>query len=269
MQINNIDKNINDKLKNRTLKPSISAWERLSAQLDQEKTRKKKKRIEFLSYAACIVLLISIGFFYLDSGSDESVINEEIIVETALDTFKIKEVDLKQDILVEKAVVKLSEETKKNNNVSNVIKSVDLEVDKKASKNIRASNIEESVAVIESVKREKSKGINDFSIKEEIQSQPKKKIKSRIKINSDYLLFAVTHSSEEVKEYYAKYEINRNDVLDVIQDELTKSKLKINPETILAEVELNIEESDFKQNFMSKLKLKLSDVIVSIADRNK
>lgn len=269
MQINNIDKNINDKLKNRTLKPSISAWERLSTQLDQEKTRKKKKRVEFLSYAASIVLLISVGLLYLGSGSDESVINEEIIVETALDTFKIKEVDLKQDVLVEEAVVKLSEGTKKNNNATKVIESVGLENDKGVDENVIASNIEESVAVIENVKREKSKTINDSSIKEEILSEPKKRIKSRIKINSDYLLFAVTHSSEEVKEYYAKYEINRNDVLDIIQDELTKSKLKINPETILAEVELNIEESDFKQNFMSKLKLKLSDVIVSFADRNK
>jgi hypothetical protein len=48
-----------------------------------------------------------------------------------------------------------------------------------------------------------------------------------------------------------------------------RSNLKINPETILAEVEYDLEEADFKQNFMRKFKLKLSDVIVAIADRNK
>ncbi|MDO6744558.1 hypothetical protein Q4553_08235 [Tenacibaculum soleae] len=83
------------------------------------------------------------------------------------------------------------------------------------------------------------------------------------------MLFAVTHSQEEVKEYYAKYKINRKDVLDTIRKELIKSNLTINPETILAEVEYDIKETDFEQNFMKKFKSKLSNVIVAIADRNK
>lgn len=269
MLVNKIDKNINDKLKNRELKPSISAWERLNVQLEQEKTRKKRKKIQFYSYAASIALLISIGIFYLGLRNDDEVLIEETIVETSLDTFKIKEVNLKEELLNEKAIVKLTEENEKNKITAKTIRKKTLKEYDKVKINVIASTINESLKEVKDVENEKSIKLNDFSIKEEVVSQTKKERSTRIKINSDYLLFAVTHSPEEVKEYYAKYEINREEVLDVIEDELLKSNLKINPETILAEVELNIEESDFKQNFMSKLKLKLSDVIVAIADRNK
>ncbi len=264
MQANNIDKNIKDKLKNRELKPSASAWERLSIQLDQEKARKKKKRIQLLSYAASVILLVSISILYLGTKSDDQHIvpSNEIIVETTLDTFKINEVDIKEEMVNEKAVANLVDEDFKKSEIS-----------KKES--IKKGRVLKESFIASAVKEESKEvkisltNVDKSIAKEEKNNTPEQKVKSRIKVNSDYLLYAVTHSPEEVKEYYAKYEINREDVLDVIQDELIKSNLKINPETILAEVELSIQEADFKQDFMSKLKLKLSDVIVAIADRNK
>ncbi|WP_420552938.1 hypothetical protein [Tenacibaculum aiptasiae] len=267
MQANNIDKNIKDKLKNRELKPSASAWERLSIQLDQEKARKKKKRIQLLSYAASVILLVSIGILYLGTKSDNQHIIpiNETIVETPLDTFKINEVNIKEEVVDEKAIANLVDEDLKKKEVSKKVKKESIKKSRVLKENFIANTVIEK-----ELKEVKTLPNIDKSItKEREKSTPQQKVKSRIKINSDYLLYAVTHSPEEVKEYYAKYEINREDVLDVIQDELIKSNLKINPETILAEVELSIQESDFKQDFMSKLKLKLSDVIVAIADRNK
>ena len=41
METNKIDKNIQKKFVNRTFKPSNSAWERLSAQLDEQPKQKK------------------------------------------------------------------------------------------------------------------------------------------------------------------------------------------------------------------------------------
>ena len=91
---------------------------------------------------------------------------------------------------------------------------------------------------------------------------------SRIKINSNDLLYAVTHSKEEVKAYYAKYNINRDEVLQSIQNQLNKSNFKIDANTILAEVERDIDEDDFQNNFMKSLKKRVSDIASAIASRN-
>ena len=89
-----------------------------------------------------------------------------------------------------------------------------------------------------------------------------------IKINSDDLLFAVTHSPKEVQTYYAKYQVNREDVMRIIKNELKQSNIKLNPETILAEVEKTIDEDDFKNNFMQFLKKRVVDIASVIASRN-
>ncbi|WP_373940640.1 hypothetical protein OEG92_10220 [Polaribacter sejongensis] len=58
METNNIDKNIKEKLDNRTINPSASAWERLSAQLDEQPKQKKKG-----------------WFFYVGASSKYFIIN--------------------------------------------------------------------------------------------------------------------------------------------------------------------------------------------------
>jgi ABC-type uncharacterized transport system substrate-binding protein len=82
------------------------------------------------------------------------------------------------------------------------------------------------------------------------------------------LLYAVTHSPKEVQTYYAKYQVNREDVMRIIKLELKQSNLKLNPETILAEVESTIAEDDFKNNFMQFLKKRVVDIASAIATRN-
>jgi hypothetical protein len=91
---------------------------------------------------------------------------------------------------------------------------------------------------------------------------------SRIKINSNDLLFAVTHSKDEVKAYYAKYNINRDKVLQSIRIQLNKTNLTIDANAILAEVERDIDEDDFQNNFMKSLKKRVSDIASAIASRN-
>ncbi len=62
MQTNNLDNNIKEKLQNRTFQPSASAWERLSAQLDEQPKQKKRGWFFYIGAAASILLLITIGF---------------------------------------------------------------------------------------------------------------------------------------------------------------------------------------------------------------
>ena len=95
-----------------------------------------------------------------------------------------------------------------------------------------------------------------------------KESSSTIKVNSDALLFAVTHSKEEITTYYAKYNVDRDTVLKRIEMQLEQSKLKIDAATILAEVELAIDENTFKNNFMQSIKKRVSDLATAIASRN-
>lgn len=267
MQTNKIDKHIADKLKDRELKPSASAWERLHVQLDKEQQTKKKKSVIYLSYVASIAMLIGLFFIYQKNYNNDDFI-KNTIVNTSFDSLKIKEVNLKEISTVKEAVVSLETPKKENKEIATLIKnSVLIEEVKSLKANTLKQKEAANVVLINQIKRKKS--VNEVYVSTDIHATKNKKNTTRVTVNSDDLLFAVTHSPIEIKEYYAKYKIKRAAVLDTIQKELIKSNLKINPAIILAEVEYDIEEADFQENFMKKFKSKVSDVIVAIADRNK
>ena len=91
---------------------------------------------------------------------------------------------------------------------------------------------------------------------------------SSIKVNADDLLFSVTHNQKEVAAYYASNNIDREKLLKSIENELKKSDIKIDASSILAEVEGNINEDTFKNNFLQMIKKKVSDVASAVATRN-
>ncbi|WP_218598902.1 hypothetical protein [Polaribacter sp. NJDZ03] len=277
METNNIDKNIKEKLDNRTINPSASAWERMSAQLDEQPKQKKKGWFFYVGAAASILLLISVGFLFLNKKEDIKPV--EIIVENPIDTITI---DAKIDqfineIPAEEAIVKIDEVEEKQVEVSkkNVVTNKNVIPTKEESKksinnSIVANNknnviptTEEVIETVVAVSEDhptKEKTIN----KEILKQDPN----SSIKINSDDLLFAVTHSSTEVKEYYAKLNLTREDVLSTIKNELKNSNIKVSPEAILAEVERTIGEEDFQNNFLQSLKKRVTDIATAIASRN-
>lgn len=260
MQENKFDKHIAEKLKNRELKPSNSAWERMSNQLDESEAKNKKGYFAYIGYAAGIALLISAFVFFTKNDKEQTI--TPVIVNIPVDTLQfqpiknIEQIPVKEVIVqVEKNIVKPLKTTPKNKKElftkEKIIKPINADLQKAVVANIYEDTLQKTV------------------FPESYYAKAKKSSNTKITINADDLLYAVTHSQEEVKAYYAKYNINRNSILDTIQKQLHKSNLKISPETILAEVEHQINEADFKQNFMQKFKSKLSDVIVAIADRNK
>lgn len=258
MQTNNFEKHLVQKLKKRKLTPSESAWERLSSQLDEvDEKRKKRKRI-YIGYAASILVIISISLSLFYNKNLEEV-----------------PVNLPQQITANPNVfeeVKPQKQTEKTLLAKEEIKEAKKETIKEKIFVARKETVENKGIGKQPIKYESTKEslvLKEKSFEEQLPVKKTKQTKfKRIQVNADDLLYAVTHSPEEVKSYYAKYNINRKSVIDTIQMQLRKSNLKIDPETILAEVEMAIEESDFKQNFMHKFKAKLSDVIVAIADRN-
>ncbi|WP_369047770.1 hypothetical protein [Tenacibaculum sp. UWU-22] len=259
MQLNNIDKQIAKKLQNRKIQPSSSAWDRLSSQLDAHQNKKKKNWFFYIGYAAGFVLFLGLGiaYFFKSNHNNPTV---EVVVKNEIDTLKTNNTKTKTLIYNEKkAVVKVEKRHKKktikkqpNKTTTPIIKSV-------------VENPEEVVV--------KDTISNQSSTKEKLVAdlppQENENHNTSIKVNSQDLLFAVTHTPKEVKEYYARHKINQEDVLKTIKYELKKSNLNIDPNTILAEVEKSIDDDEFGKDFMQKLKLKISNIAVAIAERNK
>lgn len=263
METNNIDKNIQEKFANRTFKPSTSAWERLSAQLDEQPKQKKKGWLFYTSVAASILVLISIGFQVFSDSPTTGKPIEEIIVNNPVDTNLIdKKTDkISNEIPVENALV-LVDEVKENQKIEHdeIVKSKKQFFDNKR----KEFHINEEQIVIGKVDENLSEKNLSAVKKEDLQQNSN----SRIKINSNDLLYAVTHTPEEVKIYYAKNNLHREDILKTIKSELKKSNIKIHPEVILAEVERRINDDDFQNNFMKSLKNRISDIAMVIAKRN-
>ncbi|CAL2102915.1 conserved protein of unknown function [Tenacibaculum sp. 190130A14a] len=277
MSINNIDKEIVKRLKNREFTPSSSAWERLNTQLDEHKAKKKRKRFHLMS-AASIVLLIGLTTFYF-LKEDSVEIPEEIIVHTeANENMKseelpsIKEMNGIEATVTNEEVIASVELTENvTGKVEKTIDKVNEEVkfDKLIVENVEIENTEMIAEEVKNVIPQTTKSqIEIREIKNKLV--PANKASNlRIKVNSEDLLFAVTHTEEEVKEYYARHKVNREDVFKAIKLELRKSNLTVSPETILAEIERNIDDEEFKGNFMQKLKVKISDIAVAFTERNK
>ncbi|GFD83310.1 hypothetical protein HER15_02710 [Tenacibaculum mesophilum] len=257
MSSNNIDKHIAEKLKNRELKPSNSAWERLETRLDNQEATKKRNWFLYIGYAAGLALLISFVALYF-TGSDSKTLIEEVIVNTSIDTLKINNKGIEKFIKnTDEAVVEL-EEKKQEKQLHNK---------KETITETKTSILKEEIAFKNIQKEELSKG-EVVELNKSVKQKKKNSI-SRVKVNSDDLLFSVTHTPNEVKEYYAKHKLKREDVLKAIEDELKESNLKIDPSIILAEVERTIDDEEFKGDFMQKLKSRISDIAVAIVDRNK
>jgi Uri superfamily endonuclease len=267
MEINNIDKNIKEKFANRTFEPSASAWERLSSQLDQQPQKKKKGWFFYIGAAASILLLVSIGFQLFSDNTIEDKPMKEIIVVSPIDTNVIEtKIDkFINEISPEKVLVKIDEVEEKE--IKNNIKNTAF-IETKKKSHIKKKSVLFANNEIETIKLNVDKNPsenNPSAIKKEALQLSQN---SRIKINSDDLLYAVTHNKGDVKTYYSKYKINREDVLKTIRKTLKKSNIKVDSHLILAEVERTIDEDDFQNNFMKSLKRKVSDLALVIASRN-
>jgi hypothetical protein len=258
---------IKDKLESRTIQPSDSAWERLSEKLDETDTRKSKKWIWYLGYAASILIALSLFFMNSDDKVEEQIIKDEIIVDNPVEKpLKIEEViDREEDkqILVaeEKVEIKVPEKKSPKRSTHNKLENK-LQFDEKLIHDLKEEKT--VIAIVEKESISNAPG-NKFEELKSIKRNPN----SRIKIDSDALLYAVTHNSEEVKKYYAKYNVNRQDALESIKKQLDKSNIKVSPEMILTEVEKTIEEDDFQNNFLKFLKKRVTNITTAIASRNK
>lgn len=260
-----IDKNIKNKFEERAIQPSVSAWERLSDQLDLHERRKRRKRFFYISSAASILLLVSI--FALSSKSDtieDAIMPEKMMVEEPVKVPEVKKeidnlLDKNETIIAGNDIPKQEIVPRKRSNkkVANRKKKlVPIEIPK------TIISSEDVIAEVD-ISKVKNTDMNTNATK-----AIKTKSTSRISVNSQALLYSVTHTEEEVLAYYKAHKIDRQDVLNSIEKQLKKSNLKIDARTILADVERDIDDASFKENFMKIIKKRVSDLATAIASRN-
>jgi hypothetical protein len=83
------------------------------------------------------------------------------------------------------------------------------------------------------------------------------------------LLYAIMNDSpKELPTVSLKNTMSSADLLKVIEIELRKSNLKVDPKVILAEVESTINDDFFQNNFLKSLKRRITNVATAVASRN-
>ena len=269
MKTNKLDKSIKEKFENRTFEPSASAWERLSVQLDEEPKHKKIGWFFYIGAAASILLLVSISMYVFSDNSQEINFKDDVVIEKIDKDLIDKKIEsLKNELPIEEAIVQKDgvEVAPEKSIEKGIIKKVVLKESQNSTKITALKTNKKESLVIANVDNFSTEILEKDEFKE--PAILKRDPNSAIKINADDLLFAVTHSPKEVSAYYAKYNVNRDDVLKTIKSELKKSNFKIDPNTILAEVERTIDDDIFQNNFMNSLKRRVSDIASAIASRN-
>tara|TARA_R110001632_G_scaffold102664_2_gene211099 strand:+ start:1779 stop:2651 length:873 start_codon:yes stop_codon:yes gene_type:complete len=289
MGTNKFESEIQQKLQHREIQPSASAWERLSNQLDTQEKKKKKGWFLYVGYAASIAVFISLFLLMTDTKKDETVILDNSIVNNKItvpeidknfkqltDLENIKEVITSTPLIktVKNSIQKQEEKKpviikKKNLFKNSEFLKTDKTVIAKNSTSTIKKGIDTRINFKEVVKEERVVANNEIKTLDKLKDSFKiESTKVGVSVDSDALLFAVTHSKEEIRGYYKKYRISQAKVLKTIQEELNRNNLKIDPSTILAEVEREVNEESFQNNFYQFIKKRVSDVAVAIANRN-
>ncbi len=290
---NKIDKIIRDSLKSRTIQPSGSAWERLSDQLDVIEAPKRINWFKYVGYAASVLLLISVAFFINTDDDIKPTKDETIVTGPEIDTTKFVKPNLKNTAPIQTVIVQSEKKTK---NTEKVVKTTKNKSIRKRQTEIKVPSVvkENSNVVIakntsttqsSTAKEKKSRiqidsnallnavtGENTTIAKIDkivIPKSSKKLLQTgRIRVDSDALLYAVTNPNKDISEYYKKYNIDRNEVLKNIQKELKKVNLTIDAKTLLTSVEKSIDEETFKNSFMQVVKGKISGLATAFSNRN-
>lgn len=239
-----------NELQNRTIEPSKYSWEKLEGRLtDFEKSKKQKKWI-FLKYAASILILISIGFYF--GFENDQTFEKEIVAEPVL---KFQENKI-QSIVEQPQNVIAASENEKSSVKSAQDKAIEKPAYKPKEENIAENHVNRNDKIFQ----------NEISVSEipvqisGIDSLQKQKINE-----------AVTQA-EIIKK--VKGEVSDIDIERLLQEaqkslmaerKMTHNK-GLNGTDLLAEVEFDLDK-DFKERLFEALVKTLKDPKIIFANR--
>jgi hypothetical protein len=114
MKLNNIEKQIKEKLQSREIQPSDMAWDRLDAMLSVAEEKKTKRSFGWLYIAASILVFVGVGTFFFNQNTSEitpntTIVNQEVIKDSISNSLE----KIQNEVPVEKMqpIVQVEENT--------------------------------------------------------------------------------------------------------------------------------------------------------------
>lgn len=233
MERNNIEKQIQEKLRNREIQPSLKAWDRLDAMLTVQEEKKEKKSFAWVKIAAVLTLFTGLGFWIFTSNSSEISLENAntTVVENSEKPKKAMPTNLseKEAILESEMQAGMQAESQKQV-VASVSSSTSVD-NKTKTKNVKMSN-----SITNSKKVEELEKTEELVYVEEKQPIITPKVKEK-------------------------------EVIVAIEQQEPKAKLKINPNALLEQVEEE-EVLTFRQKVMKTINKNYKNAKESFASRN-
>lgn len=230
MEQNKLENEFRNKLNQREINPSESSWDRLDAMLTVAEEKKPVRSYSWIYIAASIIGFAFLGtFFFIQSDKNGTIESNEVVIEN-------------------------------NQNVE--------PIQKEANSIIPSNSQTESIALISEVKNVKK---NPQAKKSPIINQNQVAQNS----NSDSLTARLksTQSIQET-EQFASSNSNNNSVDEMLaavqtapKAAISKTAVKVNPNTLLSQVDGELELS-FREKVINKVNKNYQSVKVALANRN-
>jgi hypothetical protein len=230
MEQNKLENEFRNKLNQREINPSESSWDRLDAMLTVAEEKKPVRSYSWIYIAASIIGFAFLGtFFFNQSDKNETIESNEVVIE--------------------------------NNQKAEPIQ-------KEANSIIPSNSKAESIAVISEVKKVNK---NPRAIKSTTINQNQLAQNS----NSDSLITRLksTQSIQETEQIASSNSTNNSvdEMLAAVQTApkaaISKTAVKVNPNTLLSQVDGELELS-FREKVINKVNKNYQSVKVALANRN-
>lgn len=230
MEQNNLENEIREQLRKREIQPSLPAWDRLDAMLSYQETKLKKKSFPWMKIAAGMILFLGVSYFFLTSNEKEVQKQDAIVVEAEQER-KVYEQELKTNTINAKS----SNKSVKEEGLQTLVYT-DSKVIKKYDATEKVSGVINKTATVVEAR--------------EVEKQ----------------LAAVEVTKEESVEV-TKVEVQHNNVLVTDVKIAQKPKLKVDPNTLLKQVDGEIQLT-FRQKVMKTISKGYKEAKEVVASRN-
>jgi hypothetical protein len=250
MGLNNFEKQVQQKLSNREIKPSLNSWDRLDAMLSVE-DKPKKKGFFWINIAASFIVFASVGYYFYNLNRTVEPIKQESIIVEENSEFRIQN----------------SENTEDNTKNRESIKEVLVENNILINENKNSSISKQQVAVVSTTNNQQPITNNQKEVS--IINQSKENNNNKVSFagtNNQRLTIENKYISAEkllAEVSNTKFEAKKSDK----EIKKTRKGISVNPNVLLSNAETEIYQS-FRESALEKLNKNFNSIKTVLANRN-